>query len=331
MLNVAFDLKNQIVSDLESSSNLEKISYENLLIMGMGGSGVAGDVMKLLSNEISDKNIIVLKDYSIPKQVIKLRPLCLFISYSGNTEEILSSINDAKENNLDWIVISSGGNLIDIAIKDGKEFIRIPSGLQPRAAFGYLTLAISMILDITENSNYVSELNEVSSYLENLSKKGDESDINKLSLNICDKIDKKTVIIYSGTDMSQVVSSRWKTQINENAKSKAFVGNLPEVHHNEILSWDADMDGSKKNYIIVLLRDKNENDQIKKRFELTKQLIGEKVDITEVNLDNQESTLKTLLELVLLGDLVSLNLAVKLTVDPNDIKTIEKLKKLLGE
>ncbi len=330
MLNVAFDLKNQIVSDLESSSNLEKISYENLLIMGMGGSGVAGDVMKLLSNEISDKNIIVLKDYSIPKQVIKLRPLCLFISYSGNTEEILSSINDAKENNLDWIVISSGGNLIDIAIKDGKEFIRIPSGLQPRAAFGYLTLAISMILDITENSNYVSELNEVSSYLENLSKKGDESDINKLSLNICDKIDKKTVIIYSGTDMSQVVSSRWKTQINENAKSKAFVGNLPEVHHNEILSWDADMDGSKKNYIIVLLRDKNENDQIKKRFELTKQLIGEKVDITEVNLDNQESTLKTLLELVLLGDLVSLNLARKHAIDPNNIDTIEKLKKLLG-
>ena len=330
MLNVAFDLKNQIISDLESSSNLEKISYENLLIMGMGGSGVAGDVMKLLSNEISDKNIIVLKDYSIPKQVIKLRPLCLFISYSGNTEEILSSINDAKENNLDWIVISSGGNLIDIAIKEGKEYIRIPSGLQPRAAFGYLTLAISMILDINENSTYVSELNEVSSYLENLSKKGDESDINKLSLNICDKIDKKTVILYSGTDMTQVVSSRWKTQINENAKSKAFVGNLPEVHHNEILSWDADMDGSKKNYIIVLLRDKNENDQIKKRFELTKQLIGEKVDITEVNLDNQESTLKTLLELVLLGDLVSLNLARKHAIDPNNIDTIEKLKKLLG-
>ena len=90
------------------------------------------------------------------------------------------------------------------------------------------------------------------------------------------------------------------------------------------------MDGSKKNYIIILIRDKNENDQIKKRFELTKQLIGEKVDITEVNLDNQESTLKTLLELVLLGDLVSLNLARKHAINPNNIDTIEKLKKLLG-
>ena len=159
----------------------------------------------------------------------------------------------------------------------------------------------------------------------------EESDINKLSIDICESINKKTVIIYSGTDMSRVVSSRWKTQINENAKSKAFVGHLPEIHHNEILSWDADKDGSKKNYVVIFIRDQNEHVQIRKRFELTKDLIGEKVDITEVNLPNQESTLKTLLELVLLGDLVSLNLAVKLTVDPNDIETIEKLKKLLGE
>ena len=92
--------------------------------MGMGGSGIAGDVMKILSNEISDKNIIVRKDYSIPKQIINLRPLCLFISYSGNTEETLSGIADAIENNLDWMVISSGGKLIDIAKKQNKVFIQ---------------------------------------------------------------------------------------------------------------------------------------------------------------------------------------------------------------
>ncbi len=330
MLNIAFDLKNQIISDLEFSSNLEKISYENLLIMGMGGSGVAGDVMKVLSNEITDKNVIVHKDYSIPKQFLKFRPLCLFISYSGNTEETLSGISDAKKNNLDWIVISSGGKLIDIAQNESKEYIKIPSGLQPRAAFGYLTLAISRILDIVEGSDYVSQLNEASSYLEKLTEKAEESDINKFSLNICESINKKTVIIYSGTNMSKVVSSRWKTQINENTKSKAFVGYLPEVHHNEILSWDADIDGSKKNYIVILIRDKNEHVQISKRFEFTKELIGEKVNIVEVNLKNQESTLKTLLELVLLGDLVSLNLANKLTIDPQNIDTIENLKKLLG-
>ena len=330
MLNIAFDLKNQIISDLEYSSNLEKVSYESLLIMGMGGSGVAGDVMKLLSNEISDKNIFVQKDYSIPKQVKKFKPLCLFISYSGNTEETLSGISDAKINNFDWIVISSGGKLIDMAKNEGKEYIQIPNGLQPRAAFGYLTLAVSKIIDVAEGSNYVSQLNEASSYLEKLTEKAEDSDINKLSLDICESINKKTAIIYSGTNMSKVVSSRWKTQINENAKSKAFVGYLPEVHHNEILSWDADIDGSKNNYIVILIRDKNEHVQISKRFEFTKELIGEKVNIVEVNLNNQESTLKTLLELVLLGDLVSLNLANKLTIDPENIDTIENLKKLLG-
>ena len=95
-------------------------------------------------------------------------------------------------------------------------------------------------------------------------------------------------------------------------------------------SWDADIDGSKNNYIVILIRDKNEHVQISKRFEFTKELIGEKVNIVEVNLKNQESTLKTLLELVLLGDLVSLNLANKLTIDPENIDTIENLKKLLG-
>ena len=286
--------------------------------------------MKVLSNEISDKNIIVHKDYSIPKQFLKFRPLCLFISYSGNTEETLSGISDAKKNNLDWMVISSGGKLIDIAQAEDKEYIKIPRGLQPRAAFGYLTLAISRILDVVEGSDYVSQLNEASSYLEKLTEKAEDSDINKLSLDICESINKKTVIIYSGTNMSKVVSSRWKTQINENAKSKAFVGYLPEIHHNEILSWDADIDGSKNNYIVILIRDRNEHVQISKRFEFTKELIGEKVNIVEVNLNNQESTLKTLLELVLLGDLVSLNLANKLTIDPENIDTIENLKKLLG-
>jgi len=330
MLNVAFDLKNQIISKLEFSSNVEQIHHENLLIMGMGGSGVAGDVMKVLSNEISDKNIIVRKDYSIPKQIINLRPLCLFISYSGNTEETLSGIADAIENNLDWMVISSGGKLIDIAKKQNKVFIQIPSGLQPRAAFGYLTLAISKILDLSNGSNFVSQLKEISNYLETLSKLNDESEINKLSLEISESINNKTVVLYAGTDMSKVVSSRWKTQINENSKSKAFIGDLPEVHHNEILSWDADKDGSKNNFIVILLRDKNEHTQIQKRFEFTKDLIGEKVRVLEVKLDNQENTLKTLLELVLLGDLVSLNLANKLSIDPQNIDTIEKLKDLLG-
>ena len=86
MVNVAFDLGDQTKEKLECSSNLGSIQYDSLLIMGMGGSGIAGDVLSLLSEEASAKNIIVRKTYTIPEKLIEINPFCIFISYSGNTE-----------------------------------------------------------------------------------------------------------------------------------------------------------------------------------------------------------------------------------------------------
>ena len=181
-----------------------------------------------------------------------VKPFCLFISYSGNTEETLSGVKDAIKNNLDWAVISSGGKLIDLAIEHNKEYIKIPDGLQPRAAFGYLTQAACKIVDIVEGTNFVKELIDVGNYLNEILNEEEDSEIFIEAKKIAKQINKKTCIIYGGTDLTELVASRWKTQINENAKSKAFVGSMPEVHHNEILSWDADVEGSKSNYVLIL-------------------------------------------------------------------------------
>ena len=277
MVNVAFELGNQVQEELEFSKNIDSIQYDSLLIMGMGGSGVSGDVLSLLSNEVSLKKITVRKSYSIPKKIMEVKPFCLFISYSGNTEETLSGLNDAIKNNLDWAVISSGGKLIDLAIEHNKEYIKIPDGLQPRAAFGYLTQAVCKIVDIVEGTNFLKELRDVGNYLNEILNEGEDSEIFIQVKKIAKQINKKTCIIYGGTDLTELVASRWKTQINENAKSKAFVGSMPEVHHNEILSWDADLEGSKSNYVLILLRDNSENSQITKRFDLTQKLLGEKL------------------------------------------------------
>ena len=104
-----------------------------------------------------------------------------------------------------------------------------------------------------------------------------------------------------------------------------------EVHHNEILSWDADINGSKSNFALIFLRDKTEHPQIAKRFNLTQKLIGDKVDIFNIETKSSETTLIKLMELVLFGDLLSLSLADKLEMIPEDIETIENLKKLLGD
>ena len=331
MVNVAFELGNQAQEELEYSENIDSIQYDSLLVMGMGGSGVSGDVLSLLSNEVSTKKITVRKSYSIPKKIMELNPFCLFISYSGNTEETLSGLSDAIKNDLDWAVISSGGKLIELAREHNKEYIKIPDGLQPRAAFGYLTQAVCKVVDVAEGTSFIKELKDAGDYLNQILNEKEDSDIFIEAKKIANQVDKKTCIIYGGTDLSELVASRWKTQINENAKSKAFVGSMPEVHHNEILSWDADLEGSKTNYVLIFLRDNSEYSQITKRFDLTQKLLGEKVEILNIEAKSQSTTLIKLMELVLLGDLFSLSLADQLNMIPEDIEGIENLKKLLED
>ena len=103
------------------------------------------------------------------------------------------------------------------------------------------------------------------------------------------------------------------------------------MHHNEILSWQADENGSKENFIIIFLRSPHEHTKVKKRFELTEKLLGEKVKVLNVFPKESDNTLKILMELVLLGDLLSIHLAEYLEMVPEDIDTIEELKKLLEE
>ncbi len=331
MVNVAFQLGDQVNEDLEFSTNITSISYDSLLIMGMGGSGVSGDVLSLLSNEVSSKNIIVRKTYSIPEKILEKRPFCLFISYSGNTEETISGLEEAIKNKLDWAVISSGGKLIEHASTHNKEYIKIPQGLQPRAAFGYLTQAVCIFIDKTEGTDYLKDVRNAGDYLNELLSEKENSQIFIDAKHIAKEINKKTCVIYGGTALTELVASRWKTQINENAKSKAYVGSMPEVHHNEILSWDADLKASKSDFVLLFLRDNSEHSQIKKRFDLSKKLLNEKVDILNIESKASETTLSKVMELVLLGDLVSIALAEELNMVPEDIEGIENLKKLLED
>ena len=331
MVNVAFELGNQTKEELECSKNIESIKYDSLLVMGMGGSGVAGDVLSLLSNEVSIKNITVRKSYSIPKKISERKPFCLFISYSGNTEETISGLEVAIKNNLDWAVISSGGKLMEYALEHNKEYIKIPPGLQPRAAFGYLTQAVCKIVDVVESTNFLKELRDAGDYLNEILNLKEDSEIFIKAKNLANQVNKKTCVIYGGTELSELVASRWKTQINENSKSKAFIGSIPEVHHNEILSWDADLEGSKSNFVLIFLRDDTENPQIVKRFNLTNELLQEKVQIFNIEPKSKDTTLIKLMELVLLGDLFSISLAGELKMIPEDIEAIENLKKLLED
>ena len=327
MLEHVLNLGNQIKTDLEVSQGFTSIDYDRILIVGMGGSGVAGDVLKLILNKHTNIDVEVRKTYNLTKNHSSTRPFCLFISYSGNTEETVSAVKDAINENLEWSVISSGGELLELATKYNKNFVKVPTGLQPRAAFGLMTKAVINFLPNSIKSNFLNASEDAGNYLNNLIEDV-SNEVFDISKNIANQIGTKTAVIYAGSELTYLVAQRWKTQINENSKSKAYVGFMPEIHHNEILSWEADQEGSKNNFILILLRG-NDHKKIDNRFEITKELIGSKVDILDVRNISSENLIKDLLHLVVIGDLVSVELANQLKIDPFNIDAIENLKKKL--
>jgi len=327
MLEHVLKLGNQLKTDLEFSQEFTSIDYDRILIVGMGGSGVAGDVLKLILNKHTNIDVEVRKTYNLTKNHSSTRPFCLFISYSGNTEETVSAAQDAINENLEWSVISSGGELLELATKYNKNFVKVPTGLQPRAAFGLMTKAVINFLPNSIKSNFLNACDDAGNYLNNLIEDV-SNEVFDISKNIANQIGTKTAVIYAGSELTYLVAQRWKTQINENSKSKAYVGFMPEIHHNEILSWEADQEGSKNNFILILLRG-DDHKKIDNRFEFTKELIGSKVDILDVRNISSENLIKDLLHLVLIGDLVSVELANQLKIDPFNIDAIENLKKKL--
>ena len=329
MIEHVLDLGNQLKKELETSNDFVIEPYKDLLVVGMGGSGVAGDVLKLVTNDISQINVEVRKAYGIPKVIADKRPKCLFISYSGNTEETVEAVYDAVKYNLDWSVISSGGQLVELALKHEKPYVKVPSGLQPRAAFGLMTKAVMHFVSSDIDGKYLEMCNQAGDYLNEVLGNQSDNELLSQALQISKEISSKTSVIYGGTPLTYLVAQRWKTQINENAKSKAFVGYMPEVHHNEILSWEANKEDSKNNFHLLLLRSSKESSQISKRFELTKEIIGDKVSISEIENISSENIISNLFHLTLIGDLVSVHVADNLSIDPYDITSIEKLKKLL--
>ena len=327
MLEHVLNLGNQLKTDLKTSEEFTSVNYERILIVGMGGSGIAGDVLKLILNQHTNIDVEVSKTYNLSKPQIATRPFCLFISYSGNTEETVSVAKDAIDENLEWAVISSGGELLELATKYNKKFVKVPDRLQPRAAFGLMTKAVINFLPNQNKEIFINACEEAGNYLNNLI--GDVSnEVFEISKNIAGQIGTKTAVIYAGSDLTYLAAQRWKTQINENSKSKAFVGFMPEVHHNEILSWEADQEGSKNNFTLILLRG-NDHKKIDNRFEFTKELIGSKVDTIDVRNISSGNLIIDLFHLVLIGDLVSINLADQLNIDPFNIDVIEILKKKL--
>ena len=317
---------------IEYISNLGKLGYtddyssvNSIVIVGMGGSAIAGDFVKNLFFSFSTLPVQVIRNYNIPVH-INSNTLVVVSSYSGNTEETISAMKQALQLKAKVIVISTGGMVCDLAKENNLVVVKLQSGFQPRYAFYMSIFAMLKFINdaeiITFDNSYFSKSCNL---LEQLSVKygNEQSDAYKIAEQLIGSIP----LIYSCVDLTEAVGQRFKGQLNENSKMHAFYNAIPEMNHNEIVGWQGVSEDDKFKAVFIL--DKAYNKRIKLRFSIVKKiLISSGIDVIELQSDEEDYSMR-LLHLVFLCDWISFYAAILANRDPVEIKNINLLKEEL--
>jgi glucose/mannose-6-phosphate isomerase len=301
-----------------------------ILVGGMGGSGIAGDFGAALVTP-SQGRVAIHKGYSpLPGWTVRVEPTVVAISYSGNTEETLDLVRAADAAGLTIVAITTGGQLAEMANAKVWPLIAVPSGLQPRAAVGYLAGAVSRLLvSLGVLPDQRAALDEAADLVDAATAEGSESW--QTASGLAKALKGRISIIYGGGPISGVAAQRWKTQINENAKMPAWWSVLPELDHNEIVGWETLPSVTRDLLGVVALTDRSDHPRVRARLDHSSALTEIAVPWLAEIPARGESEMARLMSLTAFGDLVSWMLAEEAGVDPVPVETIEKLKKLLVE
>ena len=289
----------------------------NVLICGLGGSGIGGAIVTDLVGPEVRVPICATKDYSIPNFVDE-HTLVIASSYSGNTEETLFALEKCQSKGAEIACVSSGGKLAEIAQEKGYNFIQIPSGHPPRAMFGYSFTQLFFLFKhygLIDHS-FEQDFEKSIKLLNNR-----KEDIQKEAQTLADKMYQQTAVIYTAHGF-EGVGVRFRQQINENSKMLCWHHVIPEMNHNELLGWRTNTD----NLAVVYFRNKCDYSRNQVRIDINKEVIAKYTsNITEVWSEG-DSALQNTLYHIHLGDWVSWYLSIKNNVDAIEIDVINFLK-----
>lgn len=304
-----------------SSAKIDPIDSSGIVVCGMGGSAIGGDLAAAAMGARLSKPLDVVRGYEIPSWTPMDRAI-FCSSYSGNTEETLACYDAAEAIGAQRIVATTGGVIGENARRDNVPVIGMPSGLQPRAAVGYtFAIAAEVAALVGAGDAIRTEIDSSAAHLEAAKPK-----LLEKAYELAEQLYGSIPLVY-GCGLTSPVAYRWKCQINENSKLPCFSHILPEMDHNEIVGWEGGDPGA---YSAIFLEDDDQHPRERQRVDLTADLIGEKAH-TVIRLETEgESRTERLLWAVMLGDLLSLELAVRTGADPTPVNVIENLKDRLG-
>lgn len=303
-----------------ASINTSKI--KNIILTGLGGSAIGGELIQnYLRTELAYP-YTVNRNYELPLYSNE-ETLVIASSYSGNTEETISALNQAIEKKCQIVCVSTGGKIEEIAKKNNIPFGKLLPGYQPRFA---LWINFFTLLKTLHSLKLIpSQTKNVEQAIELLKLKGVEySKPQNRAIEIGEKLLGFIPLVYAVSDYTSAVGTRWKGQLNENSKQHAFFGYLPELDHNEILGWE----GYKPtmNFKLINILDNDYNQQVKKRYELTSEMVR-KAGAEIIDIKSDEADLKLrLVDLIYLGDWATYYYALMRGFDPTTIDSINYLK-----
>jgi len=318
---VILDFPKQFKTGFDTAKNIKpKGKFKSITVSGMGGSALPVDILKIYLNE-KETNLEIFQNrgYKLPPFAFD-NSLNFLNSYSGTTEETLSSLEEALKNKLPAIGFAAGGKLIDICQKNSVPYAVLPAGIQPRCATGYFFSAMLQVLINAgmaedETEEIVRSAEKIAENMNKLEEQGKK---------ISDQLAEKTPIIYASEKFSKLAMI-WKIKLNENAKTPAFWNFYPELNHNEMVGFTL----PQAKFHIISLLDKNEHPQNIKRMKITAKLLeGKGIETTFVEIEGN-NVFEKIFSTLLIGDWTSYHLALKYNQDPTPVKMVEDLKKLL--
>ena len=300
-----------------------------VVIAGMGGSASAGDLVAACSADRVEIPMFVHRGYGLPS-VAWDEALVLAVSYSGNSVEVLSAADTARARRLPFVAVTAGGALAALAEERGLPCVRVPEGLMPRMALGYLFFPLTRILraldvDVVSGEEIQEALAVVDALGAELAPERpfEANEAKRLAA----EIGTRWPAVYGGP-VTGAIAYRWKTDFEENAKVFGLAGALPEMNHNTIEAWRTPL---ARELHLVLLRDDREEAEIARRFALVRDLAGAAAGGVSECRTRGRSALARLLSLTYLGQWTSYYLAALRGVDPWSVPTLDEIKRRLRE
>lgn len=301
-----------------------------IVVFGMGGSGIAGDILLATAGSVLPVPAMVVKSYECPRFVGE-GTLVFAISASGDTEETIEATTEAALNGAQVVAVTGGGKLARLASGWGAPVIPVPVHLpQPRTAVAAMSIPPLVVLD--DLGLFRGGRAWIAAGAEHLKRRRDQlvqAGEGSEAAVLARRIGRTWPLIQGGGLVGAAAALRWKTQINENAKAPAFWSAQPELCHNEICGWGQHGDVSRQLITLVQLRHDGEHPQVSRRFDLVADVMREVVGgVVEVRATG-DGDLEQLFDLILLGDLMSLWLAAAEGIDPGPVPILVELKEQL--